>query len=397
LDNGDIMLEGIKVLDLSRALAGPYCTMLLGDMGADVIKIERPGKGDDSRAWGPPFIEGESAYFLSINRNKKSITLNLKSEKGKEILFKLIKISDVLIETNRPGVMEKLGLSFEEVKKVNPKIVYCSISGFGQTGPYKLRPGFDQVIQGMGGLMSITGEENRPPIKVGVAITDVGAGMYAAIGILAALLRRDKTGKGEYIDVSMLDGTISWLTYQSGRYFASGEVPKPMGSGHPLIVPYQAFKTKDIYINIAVGNDSLWRKFCETIGLNIADDPKFSTNAKRVENKEELIKILNEILSKKTGKEWLEILNKAGIPCGPIYKLNDVFSDPHVLSRGMVSEIEHPKAGKIKLTGVPIKFKNSPGKIRLHPPLLGENNFEILEEIGYKKEEIEKFREEGVI
>jgi len=397
LDNGDIMLEGIKVLDLSRALAGPYCTMLLGDMGADVIKIERPGKGDDSRAWGPPFIEGESAYFLSINRNKKSITLNLKSEKGKEILFKLIKISDVLIETNRPGVMEKLGLSFEEVKKVNPKIVYCSISGFGQTGPYKLRPGFDQVIQGMGGLMSITGEENRPPIKVGVAITDVGAGMYAAIGILAALLRRDKTGKGEYIDVSMLDGTISWLTYQSGRYFASGEVPKPMGSGHPLIVPYQAFKTKDIYINIAVGNDSLWRKFCETIGLNIADDPKFSTNAKRVENKEELIKILNEILSKKTGKEWLEILNKAGIPCGPIYKLNDIFSDPHVLSRGMVSEIEHPKAGKIKLTGVPIKFKNSPGKIRLHPPLLGENNFEILEEIGYKKEEIEKFREEGVI
>lgn len=397
MDNGDIMLEGIKVLDLSRALAGPYCTMLLGDMGADVIKIERPGKGDDSRAWGPPFIEGESAYFLSINRNKKSITLNLKSEKGKEILFKLIKISDVLIETNRPGVMEKLGLSFEEVKKVNPKIVYCSISGFGQTGPYKLRPGFDQVIQGMGGLMSITGEENRPPIKVGVAITDVGAGMYAAIGILAALLRRDKTGKGEYIDVSMLDGTISWLTYQSGRYFASGEVPKPMGSGHPLIVPYQAFKTKDIYINIAVGNDSLWRKFCETIGLNIADDPKFSTNAKRVENKEELIKILNEILSKKTGKEWLEILNKAGIPCGPIYKLNDIFSDPHVLSRGMVSEIEHPKAGKIKLTGVPIKFKNSPGKIRLHPPLLGENNFEILEEIGYKKEEIEKFREEGVI
>lgn len=397
MDNGDIMLEGIKILDLSRALAGPYCTMLLGDMGADVIKIERPGKGDDSRAWGPPFIEGESAYFLSINRNKKSITLNLKSEKGKEILFKLIKISDVLIETNRPGVMEKLGLSFEEVKKVNPKIVYCSISGFGQTGPYKLRPGFDQVIQGMGGLMSITGEENRPPIKVGIAITDVGAGMYAAIGILAALLRRDKTGKGEYIDVSMLDGTISWLTYQSGRYFASGEVPKPMGSGHPLIVPYQAFKTKDIYINIAVGNDSLWRKFCETIGLNIADDPKFSTNAKRVENKEELIKILNEILSKKTGKEWLEILNKAGIPCGPIYKLNDIFSDPHVLSRGMVSEIEHPKAGKIKLTGVPIKFKNSPGKIRLHPPLLGENNFEILEEIGYKKEEIEKFREEGVI
>ena len=391
------MLEGIKVLDLSRALAGPYCTMLLGDMGAGVIKIERPGKGDDSRAWGPPFIKGESAYFLSVNRNKKSITLNLKSEKGKEIFFKLVKISDVLIETNRPGVMEKLGLSFEKVKKINPKIVYCSISGFGQTGPYKLRPGFDQVIQGMGGLMSITGEENRPPTKVGVAITDVGAGMYAAIGILAALLRRDKTGEGEYIDVSTLDGTISWLTYQSGRYFASGEVPKPMGSGHPLIVPYQAFKTKDIHINIAVGNDSLWRKFCETMELDMADDPKFSTNAKRVENKGELIKILNEILSKKTGKEWLEILNKAGIPCGPIYKLNDMFSDPHVLSRGMVSEIEHPKAGKIKVTGVPIKFKNSPGKIRLHPPLLGENNFEILEEIGYKKGEIEKFKEEGVI
>ncbi|MCK4285994.1 MAG: CoA transferase, partial [Candidatus Lokiarchaeota archaeon] len=260
-------LEGIKVLDLSRALAGPYCTMMLADMGAEVIKLEMPGRGDDSRAWGPPFIEGESAYFMSVNRNKKSLTLNLKKEKSKEIIHKLIKQSDVIIENFRPGTMEKLGLSYNEVKKTNPEIIYCSISGFGQDGPYRLLPGMDQVLQGMGGLMSITGESGGSPIKVGVAVADIAGGMFAAFAIMIALYNKEKTGKGQIIDTSLLDCQIAWLTYRAGSFFASGEIPKPLGSGHPVIVPYQAFKAKDAYINIAVGNDQLWQKFCEAVGL----------------------------------------------------------------------------------------------------------------------------------
>jgi formyl-CoA transferase/CoA:oxalate CoA-transferase len=391
-------LEGIKVLDLSRALAGPYCTMMLADMGAEVIKIEMPGRGDDSRSWGPPFVEGESAYFMSINRNKKSITLNMKSDKSTEIVHKLIKQSDVLVENFRPGAMERLGLGYEQVKAMNPRIIYCSISGFGQDGPYRMLPGFDQVLQGMGGLMSITGELGGPPIKVGVAIADISGGMFASNGILVALYNREKTGKGQMVDVSLLDSQVAWLTYRAGAYFASGEVPQPMGSGHPVIVPYQAFKAKDVFINIAVGNDQLWERFCKAVSLeNVMNYPKFATNAKRVENREEIVKIISDLIVTKDGEEWLKILTDAGIPCGPIYTVDKIFADPQVLHREMVKELDHPKAGKVKVTGIPIKLSDTPGEVETAPPVLGQHTQEVLTELGYNDKDLEKLKQEKVI
>ena len=391
-------LEGIRVLDLSRALAGPYCTMMLADMGAEVIKLEMPGRGDDSRSWGPPFVEGESAYFMSINRNKKSITLNMKSDKSTEIIHKLIKQSDVLVENFRPGAMERLGLDYERVKEMNPRIIYCSISGFGQDGPYRMLPGFDQVLQGMGGLMSITGELGGPPIKVGVAIADISGGMFASNGIVVALYNREKTGKGQMVDVSLLDSQVAWLTYRAGAYFASGEVPQPMGSGHPVIVPYQAFKAKDVYVNIAVGNDQLWERFCKAVGLeNVMNDPKFATNAKRVENREEIVDIISDLIVTKNGEEWLKILTDAGIPCGPIYTVDKIFADPQVLHRKMMEELDHPKAGKVKVTGIPIKLSDTPGEVETAPPVLGQHTQEILTELGYNDKDLEKLKQENVI
>ena len=391
-------LEGIKVLDLSRALAGPYCTMMLADMGAEVIKVEMPGRGDDSRSWGPPFLNGESAYFMSVNRNKKSITLNLKNEKAIEIVHTLIKQSDILIENFRPGTMEKLGLEYDKVKEINQKIIYCSISAFGQDGPYRLLPGMDQVLQGMGGLMSITGEPEGPPIKVGVAVADIAGGMFAAYAIMIALYYREKTGEGQRIDDSLLDNQIAWLTYRAGSFFASGDIPKPLGSGHPVIVPYQAFKAKNSYFNIAVGNDQLWQKFCKTVGLEeIKDDEKFATNAKRVENREEIIRIIENIFSSKDEQEWLKILTDAGIPCGPIYTLDKLFADPQVLHRQMLQELNHPKAGKIKVTGLPTKFSLTPGEILSAPPTLGQHNKEILMNLGYNESEIEKMANDKII
>ena len=391
-------LEGIKVLDLSRALAGPYCTMMLADMGAEVIKLEMPGTGDDSRSWGPPFVEGESAYFMSVNRNKKSITVNMKSELSKEIVTKLIKQSDVLVENFRPGAMDRLGFGYDAVKKMNPGIIYSSISGFGQDGPYRMLPGFDQVLQGMGGLMSITGEPGGPPIKVGVAIADIAGGMFAAYGIVTALFNREKTGKGQVVDVSLLDSQVAWLTYRAGAYFTSGEVPQPVGSGHPVIVPYQAFKAKDVYINIAVGNDTLWQKFCKAVGLEaVMDDPQFATNAKRVENREAIVKIIGDLIVTKNGEEWLTILEDAGVPCGPIYSVDKIFSDPQVLHREMVKELDHTKAGKIKVTGIPVKLSETPGEVKTAPPFLGEHTQEVLEELGYSGQDLEKLRQEKVI
>ncbi len=392
-------LERIKVIDLTRALAGPYCTMMLADMGAEVIKVEMPGRGDDSRSWGPPFVEGESAYFMSVNRNKKSLTLNLKSEKSKEIIHKLIKKSDVLVENFRPGAMKRLGLEFERVKKeMNPQIIYCSISGFGQDGPYRTLPGFDQVLQGMGGLMSMTGEPGGPPIKVGIAIADISGGMFAAFGIVTTLYNRQNTGRGQMIDISLLDSQVAWLTYRAGAYFTSGEIPQPVGSGHPVIVPYQAFKAKDVYINIAAGNDQLWKNFCKAVGLEkIMNHPKFATNAKRVENREELVKIIGDLIATKKGEEWLKILTDAGIPCGPIYTVDKIFKDPQVLHRQMLKELDHPKAGKIKLTGIPVKLSDTQGEVRTPPPTLGQHTHEILAALGYTNQEIEKLHQEKII
>ncbi|KKM04485.1 hypothetical protein LCGC14_1763750 [marine sediment metagenome] len=391
-------LEGIKVLDLTRALAGPYCTMMLADMGAEVIKLEMPGKGDDSRSYGPPFVKGESAYFMSVNRNKKSLTLNMKSERSTEIIHRLIKQSDVLVENFRPGVMKRLGLGFQRVKEMNSQIIYCSISGFGQDGPYRMLPGYDQVAQGMGGIMSITGEPGGPPLKVGVAIADITVGMFAAYGILAALYNREKRGRGQMIDVSLLDSQVALLTYQAGAYFASGEIPQPVGSGHPLIVPYQAFKAKDVYFNIAAGNDKLWKILCKAIGLEKAiDDPKFATNAKRVENREEIVKVISDIIITKNGEEWLKILTDAGVPCGPIYTIDKVFTDPQVLHRQMLKKLDHPKGGKVMVTGVPIKLSDTPGEVETAPPILGQHTQEILTELGFSDQDIKKFRQEKVI
>ena len=391
-------LDGIRIIDFSKALAGPYCTMLLADMGAEVIKVEMPGSGDDSRGWGPPFIEGEAAYFLSVNRNKKSITLNLKDPKAKEIALKIIEKADIVLESNRPGVMTKLGLDYETVKKINPGIIYCSISGFGQTGPYSKRPGFDQVIQGYGGIMGLTGEKGGGPLKVGIAVTDIATGMFAATGILTALYHRERTGQGQHVDASMLDGQVSWLTYQAGRYLASGNVPQRIGSAHPLIVPYQDFEASDGFINIAAGNDNLWKKFCAVTDLSdIADDPKFATNPKRVENRDEVVEIVSKKINTKTMQEWLDILNDAGVPCGPIYTVDQIFKDPQVLAREMLVEVDHPKCGKIQVTGSPIKLSETPAEITTHPPMLGEHNSSILQEFGFSEEDITKLKEDKVI
>jgi crotonobetainyl-CoA:carnitine CoA-transferase CaiB-like acyl-CoA transferase len=288
-------LGHIRVLDLSRVLAGPYCTMMLADMGADVIKVEQPGTGDDTRAWGPPFQGGESSYYLSINRNKKSLTLNLKLKEGRDIFYELSKTADVIIENFRPGIAERLGVSYKDMCVFNDKIVYCSISGFGQNGPYRSYPLYDLILQGMGGLMTMTGEEGRPPVRIGVAITDIAASLYAAYGILLALYAREKTGKGQYIDISMLDCQVSWLTYQAGFFFATGDSPKKMGSAHPTIVPYQAFQTKSGYITVAVGNEKLWQRFCCALDHEELNNPKYKTNKDRVTNRNELTCTLKKI------------------------------------------------------------------------------------------------------
>jgi crotonobetainyl-CoA:carnitine CoA-transferase CaiB-like acyl-CoA transferase len=310
----------------------------------------------------------------------------------------LIKQSDVLVENFRPGAMERLGLAYQQVKLVNPRLVYCSISGFGQNGPYRMLPGFDQVLQGMGGLMSITGEAGGPPVKVGVPIADITAGMFAAYGIAIALFTREKTGSGQMVDISLLDGQVALLTYRAGSFFASGEIPERIGSGHPVIVPYQAFKAKDVFINIAVGNDQLWGKFCKAVGLEtIMNDPRFATNAKRVQNRDAVVKAVGDLIATKNGEEWLKILADAGIPCGPIYTVDKIFSDPQIIHRKMVTELHHPKAGTIKVTGNPVKLSDTPGEITVPPPLLGQHTREVLEGLGYSAKDIEELRQAKLI
>ena len=392
-------LEGIRVVDLTRILAGPYCTMMLGDMGAEIIKVENPDGGDDTRSWGPPFLNGVSTYFISINRNKKSLTLNLKDERGKELLRDLIRKSDIMVENFRPGTLDKLGFSWEEIHRINPAMIFASLSGFGQTGPRKSEPGFDVVIQGEGGLMSITGEPDGPPNKVGASVADITAGMLAAQGILLSLYHREKTGVGQMVDVSMLDGQVALLTYHANGYFATGKIPPRRGNKHPSITPYETYSCKDGYFNLGVGNDSLWRRFCDAMGLGeIKEDPKFAVNKDRVDNRLELQEILDAIFAEKTVEETLDGLRGAGVPCGPINNLAQVLSEPQVLAREMVVDVDVPVAGPTKVTGVPIKLSETPGSVRTPPPTLGQHTEEVLESV-LEMDEAQRnaLRQEGVV
>lgn len=393
-------LSGIKVLDLSRILAGPFCTQMLGDLGADVIKVEQPGVGDGTREWGPPYAGGESAYYLCVNRNKRSITLNLKTEKAREIVRQLVAQSDVLIENFKYGEMAKLGLDYAHLSKLNPHLIYCTISGYGPTGPYKERPGFDFVIQAESGLMSITGQANAEPTKVGVATVDMTTGLYAGNAILAALFarERDPEKRGQQIEVSLYECAISWLANVASNYLVSGKVPGRLGNAHPNIVPYQPFEAQDgIEVALAVGTDGQFRKFCELAGRpELANDPRFATNPARVQNRAVLVPMLTQIFLEKPADEWLRLLQTAQIPAGSINTIDRVFSDPHTIALEIVKEIQHPTAESVKLVRSPLHLSATPTAINRRPPLLGEHTYEILAELGYNKAEAAELRTTNV-
>lgn len=391
-------LEGIRVLDLTRVLAGPFATMLLADLGAEVIKIEQPGKGDDARAF-PPFIGGESAYFMSLNRNKRSLALNLKNAAGGQILLELVGKSDVLVENFRPGTMEKLGLGYERLKAANPRLIYAAISGFGQTGPYRDRPAYDAVVQAMGGIMSMTGQADGVPTRVGASIGDITAGLFGAVGILAALLERERSGKGQMVDVAMLDSQVAILENAIARFLVGGEVPKPQGNRHPSIVPFETFETADGHLVVAAGNDELWRKFCEVLGLEaLAEDGRFLTNELRNRHYAELRPLLAERMRTQPTAAWRAALDRAGVPNGPIQTIEQVVQDPQVLARQMLVEVFHPTVGAVKMAGTPIKLSETPGGVRLPPPLLGQHTDLILRELlGYDEAQIAQLRQQGAI
>ncbi len=372
------VLSDVVVIDLSRVLAGPHCTMILGDLGATVIKVEQPGKGDDTRHFGPPYIAGESAYYLGLNRNKQSILLDFSTPEGKERLLKLLSTATVLVENFRPGALERQGLGYEALHAINPGLIYCSISGYGQTGPYALRPGYDFVAQAESGLMSVTGEIDGDPQRVGSPVGDVSAGVYACIAILAALRVRDRTGKGQHIDISLLETTISLLSNVASNYLISGEEAPRLGNGHPNIVPYQAFRTRDGYVVVSCGNDRLYQELCQLLGReDLAKDPSFATNPQRVRNREQLVPALQEEFLHRSTEEWLPELRAAGIPCGPINTVSQIFHDPHIQAREFVWECEHPTAGRIKLSGSPIHLSETPTRLYKAPPLLGEDDDKV--------------------
>ncbi|MEE9443515.1 MAG: CaiB/BaiF CoA-transferase family protein [candidate division Zixibacteria bacterium] len=395
----NLPLKGYRILDLSRILAGPFCTMILGDQGAEVIKVERPGSGDDTRTWGPPFSGGESAYYLCCNRNKKSIMVDLKTEAGLEIIREMAAKSDVFVENFTPGLSKKFGLDYETLHKLNPRLVYVSITAYGQDGPYRDRPGYDMVLSAVGGLMWITGERDGNPCKVGVAITDVLTGVYASGAITSALLWRERSGKGQHLDISLLDIQVSGLANIASNYLVAGKEATRWGTAHESIIPYQVFNTKDRPIAIAVANQKLWVNFCKAVGREEwLDDERFESNPKRVENREILIPLVHELLAQKTCDEWMEILVGAAIPCGPVNNMEHLFADPQIKHRGMIAELPHPTIGNLKLTGIPIKYSETPGQIRMHPPLLGEHTDEILNEVlGYSSEKIEELKKNGAV
>ena len=391
-------LDGIKVLDLTRVLAGPYATMLLGDLGAEVIKIEQPGIGDESRNFGP-FKNGFSLYFMSVNRGKRSITLNLKTERGQAIFKQLLAYTDIVVENFRPGTMQKLGLDYDTLKAEHPSLIYAACSGFGQTGPYAQQGAYDMIIQGMGGIISITGEPEGPPVRVGTSISDITAALFTTIGVLSALHHRSQTGKGQFVDVAMLDSLVAVLENAVVRYFATGEAPKPLGARHPAITPFEAFASADGHVIIALGNDTLWAKFCEHVNRqNLISDERFRTNADRTENHAELFPILSEIMSQRTTDDWIDTLGKIGVPCGPINPMDKVVSHPQVQAREMITRVAHQITGAVEVPGVPIKLSETPGNVDTPAPSLGEHTTEILTDIlKMSPDEVANLKQDGVI
>jgi crotonobetainyl-CoA:carnitine CoA-transferase CaiB-like acyl-CoA transferase len=386
------------VLDLTRVLAGPFCSQILGDMGAEVIKIEEPGKGDDTRRW-PPFVVGEATYFMSVNRNKRSVALNLKAAEGLAILRKLAAKSDVLIENFRPGTMERLGLGYPALGRLNPRLVYCSISGFGESGPEAHRAGYDLIVQGESGIMDLTGFPDGPPVKVGNSIADLVAGMSAAHGITLALLARTRTRRGQKVEIAMLDVMASLLTYQAGIYFGTGQRPARKGNQHPSIVPYEVFKAGDAYLTLGVANNSLWKQCCAALERpELAGDPRFDTEARRVENRGQLVPLLNEILGTRSAEEWLKRLEAAGVPAGRIKTVAEVCQSEHLKARGMIVRLPHPRAGHVTVMGVPVRLGATPGAVTTPPPLLGEHTDVVLKRVlGMKAAEIARLRRAGVV
>lgn len=392
-------LHGVRVLDLTRVVAGPYCSMFLGDLGAEVVKVEQPGIGDDTRGWGPPFAGGESAYFLCINRNKQSLTLDLKSRRAVEILRMLARQADVIIENFRPGTMERLGLGEKALREINPRLIYASLTGFGADGPMSDTPGYDLIVQAWGGLMSITGTPEGDPVKVGVAIIDLVAGLMLGKAITAALYAREKTGVGQRIDTSLLEAEVACLINVGSNYLVGGKIPARWGNAHPNIVPYQHFKTSDGYLVIGVASETIWKRFCAAVGRpELIDDPRFTNNAKRVENRAELIAILSEMFFQRSNDTWFQLLTKAEVPCAPVQTIDQVFKDPQVLHREMLMEVEHPTAGKVRMAGIPVKFSRTPAAVCKPPPLLGQHNEAVLKNwLGMSAEAVEELKKEKII
>lgn len=390
-------LDGIKVIDLSRVLAGPYCTMVLADLGAEVVKIEEPTRGDEARGVGP-FLNGVSAYFTSINRGKKSVALNIKNPKGADLVRHLIARADILVENFRPGTMDRLGLGYETLAGVNPRLIYAACSGFGQTGPYRNRGAYDMVIQGMGGIMSITGEAGGRPLKTGPAIGDLAGGLFTVIGILTALHARERTGEGQMVDIGMLDCQVALLENAIIRYTTTGEIPGPLGARHPSIAPFEAFEAKDGYVIFAVGTPQ-WERFCRLIGHEeLLQDPRFATNALRAENHAALQPVIADAAKTRTVREWMDLMEKAGVPCGPINRIDQVVEDPQVQARGMIAAIHDPEVGVTRLPGSPIKLSRTPGRVDRPAPRLGEHTADILKEwLGFEGQAIDALKQEQVI
>ena len=391
-------MDGLRVLDLTRALAGPFATLILGDLGADVIKVEDIWHGDDTRRWGPPFQGEDAAYFLSVNRNKRGLSVDMKTPEGRDIVQRLARGSDILVENFRPGTAARLGVGYDELAMANPRLIYASVSGYGQTGPDAKLPGYDAVAQAVSGMMSITGEPDGLPVRTGFSSADIGGGMWAVIGILSALHARESTGRGQLVDVALLDGQIAWLTYVAARYFATGATPVRHGSAHESLVPYEVFAAADAPLMVAVGSDALWRRFTAAAGLGeLTDDPRYATNPDRVRNRDTLRPRIEAALAARTSAEWTELLGGAGVPAGPVNTVPEALEHPQVAARGMVVELDHPVAGPIKTLGSPLKLSGNPVSIRRPPPTLGQHTTEILGELGFAAGEIAALREKGVI